>query len=51
MATLVVATRDVFMYFYKQWSVDDSEAPSATEAQDEPYSIPPEDAPLREAQP
>ena len=48
---LVAATRDVFMYFYKQWSVDDSEAPPATEVQDEPYSIPPEDAPLREAQP
>ncbi len=48
---LVAATRDVFMYFYKQWTADDSEAPPATEAQDEPKPTPPEDAPLREAQP
>ena len=48
---LVAATRDVFIYFYKQWDAGDSEAPPATEAQDEPKSTPREDAPLTEAQP
>ena len=48
---LVAATRDVFIYFYKQWTADDSETPPATEAQTEPISTPPEDAPLTEAPP
>ena len=46
---LVAATRDVFIYFYKQWDTGDSEAPPATEA--EPKPTPPEDAPSTEAQP
>ena len=48
---LVAATRDVFIYFYKQWDTGDSEAPPATEAEGEPKPTPPEAAPSAETQP
>ena len=48
---LVAATRDVFIYFYKQWTADDSEAPPAAEAEGEPKPTPPEAAPSTETQP
>ena len=48
---LVAATRDVFIYFYRQWDTGDNVEPPATEVQDEPESTPSGDVPSTEVQP